>query len=168
MDTLPVKVRLFTKMIKQSLWKKDAIALMSELINHYGINKDELFDAAKTAAQQVDNVHISCPRTIRKTERFKVIDKVGVVLPSNKILYYDGSQNHGSRAQARSFVRGLRSGYNWHIMTKAEFGEIMELKPDIDNALRKMGGLAMCYPEREYLLGDNSLDRGYVRYVANL
>lgn len=168
MDTLPVKVRLFTKMIKQSLWKKDAIALMSELINHYGINKDELFDAAKTAAQQVDNVHISCPRTIRKTERFKVIDKVGVVLPSNKILYYDGSQNHGSRAQARSFVGRLPSGYNWHIMTKAEFGEIMELKPDIDNVLRNMGGLAMCYPEREYLLGDNSLDRGYVRYVANL
>ena len=168
MDTLPVKVRLFTKMIKQSLWKKDAIALMSELINHYGINKDELFDAAKTAAQQVDNVHISCPRTIRKTERFKVIDKVGVVLPSNKILYYDGSANCGSRAQARSFVGRLPSGYNWHIMTKAEFGEIMELKPDIDNVLRNMGGLAMCYPEREYLLGDNSLDRGYVRYVANL
>ena len=168
MDTLPVKVRLFTKMIKQSLWKNDAIALMSELINHYGINKDELFDAAKTAAQQVDNVHISCPRTIRKTGRFKVIDKVGVVLPSNKILYYDGSQNHGSRAQARSFVGRMPSGYNWHIMTKAEFGEIMELKPDIDNVLRKMGGLAMCYPEREYLLGDNSLDRGYVRYVANL
>ena len=53
-------------------------------------------------------------------------------------------------------------------MTKAEFSEIMELKPDIDNVLRNMGGLAMCYPEREYLLGDNSLDRGYVRYVANL
>ena len=168
MDTLPVKVRLFTKMIKQSLWKKDAIALMSELINHYGISKDELFDAAKTAAQQVDNVHISRPSTIRKTERFKVIDKVGVVLPSNKILYYDGSEDCGSRAQARSFVGRLPSGYNWHIMTKAEFEEIMELKPDIDNALRKMGGLAMCYPEREYLLGDNSLDRGYVRYVANL
>lgn len=147
--------------IKLTLPKKDVLQLIQNLIEHYDIKVQELAIAKeKVEDAKQQKTTIDGP--------FKVIPRVGVVLPSGKLLFMDGSENHGTKIGASRYLSRLPRGYSWHLMTKAEFDECKTCQPRLNDILRNMGGLPISYPTSSYLLADNDLERGYVRYCADI
>ena len=165
MQKLSMKLKMIIRTAKQSLCKKDVVILVKDLINHYDLEPEELFGRSEKTSVQSQNGQESSP--VKTYGSFEVIPGVGVVLPSRKVLYLDGSENKGYLSNAHSYMVKLPAGYSWHVMTDSELKEIMSLKPEIDDVLRRIGGLPMRYPEQEYLLSGQG-KMGYVRYLAPL
>ena len=136
------------------------LSLIQMLMEHYDIKAQEL----SVAKEKIEE-----PKQQKTTseEHFKIIPHVGVVLPSGKLLFSDGSQDKGSKYDAQHYIANLPKSYAWHLMTTAEFEECKACQPYLNEALRKAGGLPISYPDSSYLLADNSLGKGYVRYCAD-
>lgn len=160
MDKLSQDMKDIIDMIKLFLSRKDVLQLIQILMEHYGIKAQEL----GVAKEKVEE-----PKAQETTdeESFKIIPCVGVILPSGKLLFYDGSQDKGSKYDAQRYIAKLPKGYDWHLMTKTEFDECKACQPHLNATLRKMGGLPIIYLDSSYLLADNNLQRGYVRYCAD-
>lgn len=160
MDKLSKEMKEIIDMIKLYLSRKSVLSLIQMLMEHYDIKAQEL----SVAKEKVEDPK---PQETMSEESFKIIPHVGLVLPSGKLLFSDGSQDKGSKYDAQRYIANLPKGYDWHLMTKAEFEECKACQPHLNDALRKMGGLSISYPDSSYLLADNSLEKGYVRYCAD-
>lgn len=156
MNELSKGTRGIINLIKVFLNRADVLQLIQMLMKHYDINEQELGVANEKVEEPKEQETI-----------LKIISNVGVVLPSGKLLFYDGSQDKGSKYNAQRYMANLPKGYKWHLMTTAEFEECKACQPHLNDALRKMGGLPISYPDSSYLLADNSLGKGYVRYCAD-
>lgn len=157
MNELSKGTREIANLIKLFLNRADVLQLIQILMKHYDIKVQEL---------SVTTENITEPQ--QQKTILKIISNVGVVLPSGKLLFLDGSENKGSISNAIDHKRKLPKGYNWHLMTKAEFDECKACQPSLNDILRKMGGLPITYPDSSYLLADNNLEIGYVRYCTDI
>ena len=86
-------------------------------------------------------------------------------------MYYDGSENKGTRSQALYYMIAklkLPKGYRWRIMNSEDLEEIRAYQYGVNKLLHELHGVTMFADDDEYILEDNDLDRGYVRYVADL
>ena len=160
MDKLSQDMKDIIDMIKVFLSRKNVLQLIQVLMEHYDIKVQELTVTKEKTEEP------KAPATTSE-ESFKIIPHIGVVLPSGKLLFWDGSENKGSTSNAIDHKRKLPKGYAWHLMTKAEFEECKAYQPRLNDILRNMGGLPITYPDSSYLLADNNLERGYVRYCAD-
>ena len=168
MNDLPKKLDDFIKEMKLSLNRKEVVQLMTALLEHYDISLEEIKANAPDSISEKKATQVAAPSTTKQPE---ILAGVGIVLPSNKVLYFDGSQDKGTRLLALSYITEkhvLPKGFNWHIMTKAELQEIRAYQYRVDKLLRVLHGVTMFADDEEYILEDNDLDRGYVRYVADL
>lgn len=156
MNKLSKGVGEIANLIKLFLNRADVLQLIQILMEHYDIKAQELTVAKEKVEEAKPQETI-----------LKIISNVGVVLPSGKLLFYDGSQDQGSISNAINYRKNLPKGYNWHLMTTAEFEECKACQPYLNEALRKAGGLPISFPASSYLLADNDLERGYVRYCAD-
>lgn len=155
MNELSKGMREIINLIKVFLNRADVLQLIKILMEHYDIKAQELTVAKEKVEEPKQQEKIS-----------KIIPNIGVVLPSGKLLFYDGSENKGSKSDAQRYMANLPKGYKWHLMTKAEFDECKTCQPHLNDILRNMGGLPISYPDSSYLLADNNIERGYVRYIA--
>ncbi len=160
MDKLSKGTKAIINLIKVFLNRADVLSLIQMLMEHYDIKAQEL----SVAKEKVEEPK---PQETMSEESFKIIPHVGLVLPSGKLLFWDGSEDKGSKNDAQRYIKNLPKGYDWHLMTKAEFEECKACQPHLNDALRKMSGLSISYPDSSYLLADNSLEKGYVRYCAD-
>lgn len=160
MNELSKGTKEIANLIKLFLNRADVLQLIQMLMKHYDIKVQEL---------TVTKENITAPQQQETTtnDPFNVIPFVGVVLPSGKLLFLDGSENKGSISNAIDHKRKLPKGYAWHLMTKAEFDECKACQPRLNDILKKMGGLPITYPDSSYLLADNNQEKGYVRYCAD-
>lgn len=163
MNELSKGMKEIANLIKLFFNRADVLQLIQMLMKHYDIKAQELSVTTEKVEESKQQETI-----------LKIISNVGVVLPSGKLLFLDGSENKGSISDAIAHKRKLPKGYDWHLMTKAEFEECKACQPYLNDALRKMKGLPITYPDSSYLLADNNLERsydnlekGYVRYCAN-
>lgn len=173
MNGLSKKSDEFIKEMKLSLNRKEVVQLMAVLMEHYDISAEELKVNASVSVSDNKTEQSSLSRSAPPiTGQLRILSGVGVVLPSNKVLYYDGSQNKGERSQAYHYMReklAMPKGYAWHIMSRVELAEIRSYQRDIDKLLSQFdGGVTMFADDDEYILEDNRLKSGYVRYLADL
>lgn len=157
MNELSKGVREIANLIKLFLNRADVLQLIQMLMEHYDIKVQELSNAKEK---------IEAPK--QQETILKIISNVGVVLPSGKLLFLDGSENKGSISNAIDHKRKLPKGYAWHLMTKAEFDECKACQPRLNDILKKMGGLPITYPDSSYLLAEDKNKIGYVRYCADI
>ncbi len=157
MNELSKGTKEIANLIKLFLNRADVLHLIQMLMEHYDIKVQELSNAKEK---------IEAPK--QQETILKIISNVGVVLPSGKLLFLDGSENKGSISNAIDHKRKLPKGYAWHLMTKAEFDECKACQPRLNDILKKMGGLPIAYPDSSYLLADNNQEKGYVRYCADI
>lgn len=103
------------------------------------------------------------------TQSNKILCKkaIGVIIPGmRKLLYLDGSENSGTRSQARSYISLLPQGYNWHLMRTTEALAIQNHLGNVNYTLEQIKGLPIS--NYNYMLEDDGQFQGYVRYVADL
>ena len=172
MNDLPKKLDDFIKEMKLSLNRKEVVQLMTALLEHYDISLEEVKANAPDPISEKKAEPTDSPRPAPSaTDRPYILPKVGIVLPSNKVLYYDGSENEGTRSQARFYLLRklpLPKGYGWRLMNSEDLKEIRAYQYGVNKLLRELHGVTMFADDDEYILEDNDLDRGYVRYVADL
>ena len=170
MNDLPKKLDDFIKEMKLSLNRKEVVQLMTALLEHYDISLEEIKANAPDSISEKKAEPTASPRPAPSaTDRPYILPGVGIVLPSNKVLYYDGSENEGTRSQAYSYKKlNLPKGYGWRLMNSEDLREIRAYQYGVDKLLRVFHGVTMFADDDEYILEDNDLDRGYVRYVADL
>lgn len=156
MNELSKGTKEIANLIKLFLNRADVLHLIQMLMEHYDIKVQELSNAKEK---------IEAPK--QQETILKIISNVGVVLPSGKLLFLDGSENKGSISNAIDHKRKLPKGYAWHLMTKAEFDECKACQPRLNDILKKMGGLPITYPDSSYLLAEDKNKIGYVRYCAD-
>lgn len=53
-------------------------------------------------------------------------------------------------------------------MNSEDLKEIRAYEKEVNKLLRKLHGVTMFADDEEYILEDNDLNRGYVRYLADL
>lgn len=103
---------------------------------------------------------------LRSRRLVKGREPVGVVIPSrNIVLYYKGCYC-GDRAEARKSLFRLPRGYEWHLMTEREAISIRNIVKAVNETLQAIGGMTL--GREEYMLGDDCLTKGHVRYTALL
>lgn len=103
----------------------------------------------------------------KRSKLKRPVTAVGVIIPQlHKLLYYDGSENIGTRDQAHNYIRNLPKGYNWHLMRKSEAIAIRCYLEDVNRTLERINGLPI--DSRNYMLEGDRQSRGYVRYVADI
>lgn len=172
MNDLPKKLDDFIKEMKLSLNRKEVVQLMTALLEHYDISLEEIkANAPDSVSEKKETPAVSPTPAPSTTDRPYILPRVGVVLPSNKVLYYDGSENKGTRSQARFYLLRklpLPKGYRWRMMNSEDLREIWEYQYVVDKLLRELHGVTMFADDDEYILEDNDLDRGYVRFLADL
>lgn len=171
MNELPKKLDDFIKEMKLSLNRKEVVQLMTALLEHYDISLEEIkANAPDSVSEKKATTTASAPTpTPSTTDMPYILPGVGVVLPSNKVLYYDGSENKGTRSQAYSYKKlKLPKGYRWRLMNSEDLKEIHAYEKEVNKLLRKLHGVAMFAIDEDYILEDNDLNRGYVRYLADL
>ena len=173
MNDLPKKLDDFIKEMKLSLNRKEVVQLMTALLEHYDISLEEIkANAPDSVSEKKATTTASAPTpTPSATDLPYILPGVGVVLPSNKVLYYDGSENKGTRSQARFYLLcklPLPKGYRWRMMNSEDLREIWAYQYEVDKLLCELHGVTMFADDDEYILEDNDLDRGYVRYIADL
>ena len=156
MNELSKGTKEIANLIKLFLNRADVLHLIQMLMEHYDIKVQELSNAKEK---------IEAPK--QQETILKIISNIGVVLPSGKLLFLDGSENKGSISNAIDHKRKLPKGYAWHLMTKAEFDEGKACQPRLNDILKKMGGLPITYPDSSYLLAEDKNKIGYVRYCAD-
>ena len=156
MNELSKGTKEIANLIKLFLNRADVLHLIQMLMEHYDIKVQELSNAKEK---------IEAPK--QQETILKIISNIGVVLPSGKLLFLDGSENKGSISNAIDHKRKLPKGYAWHLMTKAEFDECKACQPRLNDILKKMGGLPITYPDSSYLLAEDKNKIGYVRYCAD-
>lgn len=157
MNELSKGTKEIANLIKLFLNRADVLHLIQMLMEHYDIKVQELSNAKEK---------IEAPK--QQETILKIISNIGVVLPSGKLLFLDGSENKGSISNAIDHKRKLPKGYAWHLMTKAEFDECKACQPRLNDILKKMGGLPITYPDSSYLLAEDKNKIGYVRYCADI
>ena len=171
MNDLPKKLDDFIKEMKLSLNRKEVVQLMTALLEHYDISLEEVkANAPDPISEKKAATAASAPTPAPLTTDLPyILPRVGIVLPSNKVLYYDGSENEGTRSQAYSYKKlNLPKGYGWRLMNSEDLKEIRAYQYGVNKLLRELHGVTMFADDDEYILEDNDLDRGYVRYVADL
>lgn len=62
----------------------------------------------------------------------------------------------------------LPKGYRWRMMNSKDLREIRAYEKEVDKLLYELHGVTMFADDDEYILEDNDLDRGYVRFLADL
>ena len=178
--------------IKLSLARGNVIELIKDLSKHYDISINDIISAHAQQASRAPELKPE-PEPEPKTKqwprfgagpwtrqtvsqasssqddypRIQVYKNIGVILPSGKLLYYDGSQNMGTRSMAMQYIRNLPKGYNWHLMTRSEAEEIKQHFETVNSLLRSINGLPI-YANQNYLLADDNSSKGYVRYLADM
>lgn len=173
MNDLPKKLDDFIKEMKLSLNRKEVVQLMTALLEHYDISLEEVkANAPDSVSEKKAATAASAPTpTPSTTDLPYILPRVGVVLPSNKVLYYDGSENEGTRSQAYSYMTEklkLPKGYRWRLMNSEDLKEIRAYPYMVNKLLNELHGVSMFAIDEDYILEDNNLDRGYVRYLADL
>ena len=170
MNDLPKKLDDFIKEMKLSLNRKEVVQLMTALLEYYDISLKEIKANAPDSVLEKKAATASAPTPAPSaTDRPYILPGVGVVLPSNKVLYYDGSENKGTRLQALFYLLReltLPKGYGWRMMNSEDLREIRAYQYEVDKLLRVFHGVTMFADDDEYILEDNDLDWGYIRYVA--
>lgn len=103
----------------------------------------------------------------RSFKRIRGAKAVGVIIPgTNKLLYYDGSENTGTRHQAQMYINNLPYKFRWHLMSRQEAEAIKKHIEQINATLRLIQGLPIS--GKNYMLSNDNQRYGYVRYVADL
>lgn len=180
--------------IKLSLARGNVIELIKDLSKHYDISINDIISAhAQQASSAPELKPEPEPEPKPKTNprprfgagpwtrqtvsqasssqndypRIQVYKNIGVILPSGKLLYYDGSQDMGTRSIAMQYIRKLPKGYDWHLMTRSEAEEIKQHFETVNSLLRSLNGLPIS-ANRNYMLADDNSSKGYVRYLADM
>ncbi len=180
--------------IKLSLARGNVIELIKDLSKHYDISINDIISAhAQQASSAPEPKPEPEPEPKPKTNprprfgagpwtrqtvsqasssqndypRIQVYKNIGVILPSGKLLYYDGSQDMGTRSMAMQYIRKLPKGYDWHLMTRSEAEEIKQHFETVNSLLRSLNGLPIS-ANRNYMLADDNSSKGYVRYLADM
>lgn len=96
----------------------------------------------------------------------KAIGVIIIAYGMRKLLYYDGSENIGTRSQAYNYIRNLPKGYNWHLMRESEAIAVKNCLEDVNLTLKQINGLPI--GSCNYMLEDDGQSKGYVRYVADI
>ncbi len=172
MNDLPKKLDDFIKEMKLSLNRKEVVQLMAALLEHYDISLKEIkANTPDSISEKKAAATVSPTPAPSTTDLPYILPGVGVVLPSNKVLYCDGSENKGTRSQARFYLLRklpLPKGYRWRLMNSVDLREIRTYRYVVDKLLHELHGVTMFADDDEYILEDNNLDRGYVRFIADL
>lgn len=183
MSKLSLKMNAIIKTITVSLSKKDVELLIQILSRHYDISLKEDAKPAKEitkAAETGTSVTVAPPQDDtdfplevvyfngnRSFKRIRGAKAIGVIIPeTNKLLYYDGSENSGTRHQALSYIKNLPYKFRWHLMSKKETVKIKKHWEQINATLRLINGLPLS--NKNYMLADDNQRAGYVRYTASL
>ena len=128
MKDLPKKLDDFIKEMKLSLNRKEVVQLMTALLEHYDISLEEIkANAPDSVSEKKETPAVSPTLAPSTTKQPEILAGVGIVLPSNKVLYYDGSQDKGTRLLARSYITEkhvLPKGYRWRMMNSKDLREI--------------------------------------------
>ena len=186
MDELKKKITMLADMVTAVSSKEDVIKLIQKLKQKYSISLDEIvygLSNEKSVANTQNETSNNPPA--QTGEEFEVevlfengkrsfyplngVNAIGIIIPgTNMVLWKDGSENRGSRDKANNFVRqNTPRGYLWRLMNFKEWEIILKNRTAINNTLKKLGN-AVLIDKDSYLLLDNTLSAGYVRYVAAL
>lgn len=183
MNELSSKTNIIFKMITMFLSKQECENLIQFLSRHYGISLNDDAKPAKEITQAAEtgtSVTVAPPQDDtdfplevvyfngnRSFKRIRGAKAIGVIIPeTNKLLYYDGSENSGTRHQALSYIKNLPYKFRWHLMSKKETVKIKKHWEQINATLRLINGLPLS--NKNYMLADDNQGSGYVRYVADL
>lgn len=185
MDELSSKTNIIFKMITMFLSKQECENLIQFLCRHYDISlKDDTEpskEMAKTAEPEQPASEKPAPKTEERDFPLEVVyfnrnisakrisgaKVIGVVIPeTGKVLYFDGSENSGTRHQAQAYIRNLPYKFDWHLMSSRDYNIIQKHLEQINATLKLINGLPIS--DRNYMLADDNQRAGYVRYTATL
>lgn len=185
MNELSSKTNIIFKMITMFLSKQECENLIQFLSRHYGISLNDDAKPSKEMAKTAEPKQPASEEPAPKTEKqdfplevvyfngnrsFKRIHgakAIGIIIPeTSKVLYFDGSENSGTKHQALSYIKNLPYKFNWHLMSKKEAVKIQKHLEQVNATLKLINGLPIS--DKNYMLADDNQRAGYVRYTASL
>lgn len=173
MSKLSKKISIILEMIDLFASKDEVILLIETLQQKYNLQTySSSSPRQETPSQETEPKETMLPLEVvysDGTRSYKKLSKqaIGVIIPGiRKLLYYDGSENMGTRSQAQAYIRHLPKGFNWHLMRREEAICIKDQLTAVNNTLHEIKGLLIS--SHNYMLEDDGQSQGYVRYVADL
>ncbi len=167
------------------LGKNEVVELIKQLSALYQISSADVYPAQEDDFSKQNTAIVASPKpkavqmkngklalevvyegNLRSSSIISGRTPIGVIIPSrNIVLYYKGCYC-GDRAEARKSLFRLPRGYEWHLMTEREAVSIRNIVKVVNETLQAIGGMTL--GREEYMLGDDCLTKGHVRYTAML
>lgn len=161
------------------LTKDGVVALIKNLMERYQISpadicseKEESVSSKPAAEAPVQmtgiflDMEVIYEGNLRSRQIVKGREPVGVVIPSLNIVLYYKERYFNDRTEALKSLFRLPRGYEWYLMTEREAISIRNIVKAVNETLQAIGGMTL--GREEYMLGDDCLTKGHVRYTALL
>ncbi len=161
------------------LTKDGVVVLIKNLMERYQISpadicseKEESVSSKPAAEAPVQmtgiflDMEVIYEGNLRSRQIVKGREPVGVVIPSLNIVLYYKERYFNDRTEALRSLHELPQGYGWHLITEREARCLRDIRHRVNTTLQAISGIPL--GGGEYMLHDDRLRSGYVRYAALL